>query len=112
MKLPFGGILVIASGDHLQLPEHFVRMTDELGQKVLRYMWNRPFDPQAVMEIEKCTFENSWEDLDDPCVMRVFGKRKAEPKEFQNHTQRVRSSGSEYQIFEATDEFCLSKSSV
>ena len=50
VKLPFGGKLVIASGDHLQLPEHFVRMTDELGQKVLRYMWNRPFDPQAIME--------------------------------------------------------------
>ena len=44
--------------------------------------------------------------------MRVFGKRKAEPKEFQNHIQRVRSSGSEYRNFEATDEFSLSKSSV
>ena len=58
--LPFGGVLVIASGDQMQLPSiegndiflspvlltnfalfflgHFVRMTDEAGQTVLRHM--------------------------------------------------------------------------
>ena len=138
-SLPFGGILVIASGDQMQLPaidgndiflspllltnfalfflEHFVRMTDEAGQKVLRYMWRRPIDAPAVEEIlaildAKCTFKNSWDDLDDPCVMRVFGKRKAEQKEFDSHIQRVRSSGAPHKVFEATDEICLCKSSV
>ena len=138
-KLPFGGILVIASGDQMQLPaidgndiflspvlltnfalfflQHFVRMTDEEGQKVLRHMWKRPISPEAIEEIleivsSKCVFKENWEDLDDPCVMRVFGKRKAEQKEFESHIQRVRSSGTPHRIFEATDEICLSKSSV
>ena len=137
--LPFGGILVIASGDQMQLPSidgndiflspvlltnfamfflsHFVRMTDEAGQTVLRHMWKRPIDAPAVDEIlailnEKCTFKDSWDDLDDPCVMRVFGKRKAEQKEFDSHIQRVRNSGTAYKVFEATDEICLCKSSV
>ena len=137
--LPFGGVLVIASGDQMQLPSiegndiflspvlltnfalfflgHFVRMTDEAGQTVLRHMWRRPIDAPAVAEIlaileAKCTFKESWADLDDPCVMRVFGKRKAEQKEFESHIQRVRESGTAFRIFEATDEICLSKSSV
>ena len=64
--LPFGGILVIASGDQIQLPSidgndiflspvlltnfamfflsHFDRKTDEAGQTVLRHMWKRPID--------------------------------------------------------------------
>ena len=138
-NLPFAGILVIASGDQMQLPaidgndiflspvlltnfalfflSNFVRMTDAAGQKVLREMWKRPIEAGAVEEIlrilgEKCTFKDSWNDLDDPSVMRVFGKRKAEQKEFESHIQRVRSSGNEFKIFEATDEICLSKSSV
>ena len=137
--LPFGGVLVIASGDQMQLPSiegndiflspilltnfamfflsHFVRMTDADGQTVLRHMWKRPINAPAVAEIlaildSKCTFKDSWDDLDDPCVMRVFGKRKAEQKEFDSHIQRVRASGSSYRIFEAKDEICLSKSSV
>ena len=137
--LPFGGVSVIASGDHMQLPSiegndiflspvlltnfamfflsHFVRMTDADGQTVLRHMWKRPINAPAVAEIlaildTKCTFKDSWDDLDDPCVMRVFGKRKAEQKEFDSHIQRVRASGSSYRIFEAKDEICLSKSSV
>ena len=44
--------------------------------------------------------------------MRVFGKRKAEQKEFESHIQRVWSSGNEFKIFEATDEIFLWKSSV
>ena len=89
-------------------------MTDEEGQKVLRHMWKRPISPEAIEEIlsSKCIFKENWEDLDDPCVMRVFGKRKAEQKEFESHIQRVRSSGTPHRIFEATDEICLSKSSV
>ena len=137
--LPFGGVLVIASGDQMQLPSiegndiflspvlltnfamfflsHFVRMTDADGQTVLRHMWKRPINAPAVAEIlaildTKCTFKDSWDDLDDPCVMRVFGKRKAEQREFDSHIQRVRASGSSYRIFEAKDEICLSKSSV
>ena len=119
-KLPYGGILVIASGDQMQLPaidgnvifssplllanfalfflQHFVRMTDEEGQKVLHHMRKRPIDPEAIEEIleilsSKCIFKDNWDDLDDPCVVRVFGKQKAEQKEFKNHIQRVRSSG-------------------
>ena len=137
--LPFGGILVIASGDQMQLPSiegndiflspvlltnfamfflsHFVRMTDEAGQTVLRHMWKRPIDAPAVDEIlgilnEKCSFKDTWDDLDDPCVMRVFGKRKAEQREFESHIQRVRNSGTAFKVFEATDEICLCKSSV
>ena len=138
-SLPFGGVLVIASGDQMQLPSidgndiflspvlltnfalfflgHFVRMTDKDGQTVLRHMWKRPINPAAVAEIlaildAKCTFKDSWADLDDPCVMRVFGKRKAEQREFDSHIERVRGSGIAFKIFEATDEICLSKSSV
>ena len=44
--------------------------------------------------------------------MRVFGKRKAEQKQFESHIQRVRESGTAFRIFDATDEICLSKSSV
>ena len=137
--LPFGGVLVIASGDQMQLPSiegndiflspvlltnfamfflsHFVRMTDADGQTVLRHMWKRPINAPAVAEIlaildTKCTFKDSWDELDDPCVMRVFGKRKTEQKEFDSHIQRVRASGSSYRIFEAKDEICLSKSPV
>ena len=102
--LPFGGVLVIASGDQMQLPSiegndillspvlltnfalyflgHFVRMTDEAGRTVLRHMWRRPIDAPAVAEIlaileAKCTFKVSWADLDDLCVMRVFGKAES-----------------------------------
>ena len=137
--LPFGGVLVIASGDQMQLPSidgndiflspvlltnfalfflgHFVRMTDQAGQTVLRHMWKRPINPAAVAEIlaildAKCTFKDSWADLRDQCVMRVFGKRKAEQREFDSHIERVRGSGNPFKIFEATDEICLSKSSV
>ena len=96
---------------------HFVRLTDEPGQTVLRHMWKRPIDAPAVDEIlailnEKCTFKDTWDDLDDPCVMRVFGKRKAEQREFESHIQRVRNSGTAFKVFEATDEICLCKSSV
>ena len=93
-SLPFGGVLVIVSGDQMQLPSidchdiflspvlltnfalfvlgHFVRMTDKDGQTVLRHMWKRPINPAAVAEIlaildAKCTFKDSWADLDDPC---------------------------------------------
>ena len=103
--LPFGGVLVIASGDQMQLPSiegndiflspilltnfamiflsHFIRMTDADGQTVHRHMWKRPINAPEVAEIlaildTKCTFKDNWDDLDDPCVMRVFGKRKAE----------------------------------
>ena len=70
-------------------------MTDEAGQTVLRHMWRCPIDAPAVAEIlaileAKCTSNVSWADLADPCVMRVFGKRKAEQKEFESHIQRVR----------------------
>ena len=41
-----------------------------------------------------------------------FWKPKAEQKEFESHIQRVRSLGTPHRIFEATDEICLSKSSV
>ena len=96
---------------------HVVRMTDKDGQTVLRHMCKRPINPAAVVEIlaildAKCTFKDSWADLDDPCVMRVFGKRKSEQREFDSHIERVRGSGIAFKIFEATDEVCLSKSSV
>ena len=91
--LPSGGVLVIASGDQMQLPSiegnhiclspvllanfamfflsHFVRMTDADGQTKLRHMWKRPINAPAVAEIlaildTKCTFKDSWDDLDDP----------------------------------------------
>ena len=139
VTMPFGGILVVASGDQMQLPaisgsdiffspvlltnfalfflEHFVRMTDADGQTILKHMWRRPILRQAIQEIidilgDKCTFKETWEDLDDPCVMRVFGKRKAEQKEFEDHIQRVRASGTPYKIFHATDEICLAKSKI
>ena len=132
-SLPFGGVLVNASGDQMQLPSidgndiflspvlltnfaliflgRFVRMTDKDGQTVLRHMWKRPINPAAVAEIlaildAKCTFKDSWADLDDPCES---GKPS---KDFDNHIERVRGSGIEFKIFEATDEICLSKSSV
>ena len=76
-------------------------MTDADGQSVLRHKWKRPINAPAVAEIlaildTKCTFKDS---LDDPCVMRNFGKRKAEQEEFDSHIQRVRASGSSYLIF-------------
>ena len=138
-SLPFGGVLVFAILDQMQLPSndgneiflspvfltnialfflgHFVRMTDKDGQTVLRHMWTRPINPAAVAETQanldvKVTFKDSWADLDDSCVMRVFGKRKAEQRDFDNHIERVRGSVLAFKIFEATDEICLCKSSV
>ena len=43
------------------------------------------------------------------CVFSDSGKLS---KEFDNHIERVRGSGIAFKIFEATDEICLSKSSV
>ena len=40
------------------------------------------------------------------------GKRKAEQGELESHIQQVRESGTTFKICEATDEICLSKSSV
>ena len=137
-SFPFGGILVIASGDQMQLPaiqgreiflspilltnfhlrflSDFVRMTDLAGQRLLTLMWGRPIQLEKANEIvdiisSHCNFVPDWNSLKDETVMRVFGKRTAERKEFRKHLDSIRNSRRPFLIVGATDEVCLAKSS-
>ena len=116
---PFGGILVRASGDQMQLPaiqgreiflspilltnfhlrflSEFVRMTDLAGQRLLTLMWGRPIQLEKANEIvdiisSHCNFIPDWNSLKDETVMRVFGKRTAERREFKKHLDSIRNS--------------------
>ena len=137
--IPFGGVLIIATGDPCQLPsvsgtnlfmspllmttfnlhllQYFVRMRDTDGQNVLQCLWEKPITSEAIQLIvttlsEKCTFLENWDDLVDATVMRVFGRRDAARKAIDDYFERVQNSGQPFLTFTANDEVSRSKSSI
>ena len=135
-NVPFGGVFIIATGDRCQLPsvsgtnlfmspmimttfnlqllQHFVRMRDPVGQAVLRRLWEKPVTPEDVAFIvraisDNCIFLESWTDLTDPTLMRVFGRRAAAHQAVAEYFERVKNSGDPFVTMEATDEVARRK---
>ena len=129
--LPFGGVYVLANGDCCQLPtvsgceifnsssllfgfnfkflQSLVRMEDEQGQLLLRLMEQRPIPEQDVDRIvhlfmSNCEFVSSWDEIDDPSVMKVFGKKSAERESIARHFEFIRQSGQQHFIAKSVDE--------
>ena len=128
--LPFGGILLVANGDPLQLPpptgrppwlshfilllfdfhylQHFVRMSDPQGQELLTLLKNRPLTAgqadEAVSIIgQRCLFVDTFADV-PTCVLRVLGTRRGEKREADSHQQQVINSGQPYVELQAVDQ--------
>ena len=113
----FGGTLIITNGNVCQLPnisgcnifeaclllftfdfhflEKFVRMEDPVGQELLLLLEKRPVsdeDAERVIEIMSslCNFVENWEQIENPMIMKVFGKRVAEKKAIKPHFSNMR----------------------
>ena len=133
VNVPFGGILVLATGDPCQLPSitghnvfcsplmitsfnihllnHFVRMEDPRGQIMLKLMWEKPIPADKITAIvkcisEECQFVVDWEQLTDQTIMKVFGRRKAVEDTLERHFENVKNSGVQYKVFKSRDEIC------
>ena len=127
----FGGVAVIANGDCCQLPNitgynifeacsflftsnfhflnNFVRMVDPAGQELLRLIERRPLQESEIercVEIigENCCFVSTWNDIEEPMIMKVFGKRIAEKESFESHCQNIYNSGVPYKKIISVDE--------
>ena len=109
---PFRGVYVLANGDCCQLPsvsetdifaasvllfgmnfhflEHLVRMEDEEGKRLLKLIAQMPIPAHDVQEIldlfsENSQFIESWDEIADRAVMKVFGKKAAEREAILRH---------------------------
>ena len=129
-SLPFGGILVIANGDPLQLPppsgrpiwmsafiillfdfhymEHFVRMADPEGQELLSLIKHRPMtdvaaDRAVVIIAANCLFPSSFDQVPHT-VLRVLGTRAGEKREAENHRRHILASGVHSEEHVSTDQ--------
>ena len=129
VNVPFGGILVLATADPRQLPSitghnvfcsplmitffkihlvnYFVRMEDPRGQIMMKQLWEKPITYDKIVAIDKCRSEEchfvaEWEHLTDQTIMKVFGRKKA----FERHFENVKHSGIQYRIFKSRDEVC------
>ena len=138
-NLTFGGITLICNGDTNQLPaitgtdtflssslffnfqcyflDYDVRMIDSEGQLVLDSMSKNSVSPEAIEKIieiiqRRCTFVDSWDDIDDVKILNVFGKKKAEREAIAYHKERVGGTSKSTVTIEAEDEMCMSKSSA
>ena len=125
----FGGALVIANGDCCQLPnisgknifeacsflftfdfhflQHFVRMIDPAGQRLLTLLEKRPVATNDIAEIlniisTHCRFVKNWDDLSHLMIMKVFGKREAERKAIKSHFNDMK------RVFSASHTFIKS----
>ena len=134
----FGGVFVICNGDTNQLPNingsnvflsplllfcfkahflrHYVRMVDAEGKELLEKMTLKPITNDDIIIIKKiiekrCSFVNSWEDIADKRIMKVFGKRSAEQEAINNYHQEIRTCGEGFCEINALDEMCPNLSS-
>ena len=132
--VPFGGKLVIATGDFFQLPppsgsylmsssfplttfafhnlKNFVRMQNKNGQELLSLMSSVPktdANAKRIWEIieKSCNFVESWSDVPSDSI-RIFATRQAERKATENKITDVKNSGTQYYEHMAVDEMCLS----
>ena len=72
-------------------------------------MEQRPIPEQDVERIVQLLMENShfvasWDEIDDPSVMRVFGKKKAERESIARHFDYVSRSCVQYFVAKSVDE--------
>lgn len=136
---PFGGIFLIANGDCCQLPNvdgtdiflsaqllfsfnfhflnHHVRMQDLHGQQLLKLLENRPVAASDVEQVvslieQHCQFVQTWSDLDDLSIMRVFGKRIAEREALEDHRNHIKQAGLPFEESVAGDEIRNTKSTL
>ena len=82
-------------------------MEDPRGQIMLKQMWEKPITYDKRVAIvkcisEECHFVAEWEHLRDQTVMKVFGRKKA----FERHFENVKHSEIQYRIFKSRDEVC------
>ena len=135
----FGGIFVIANGDTKQLPSisgtdfflssallfsyqcHFlnfyVRMHDVCGQALLDLISLKPLVGDDIRHVvqtigRKCSFVESWNELPDQSVMKVFGKREAVREAVSKHQNNITRSGQSFVTFQAVDECRTRHSSI
>ena len=129
----FGGLFVIANGDTEQLPNidgsdfflsttllfifqchflmHFVRMMDPDGKALLDMMSIKPVrleDLEKIRSIisERCSFVESWGDINDKTVMKVFGKKAAEREAVNSYQLKIIQDGHQYIQIDSFDEMC------
>ena len=132
--VPFAGKLIIATGDFFQLPppkgsclisssfplttfhfsflQHFVRMQNETGQKVLSLMSTFPRTTAMGKQIwnlieRNCNFVECWDDVPNDAI-RIFATRKAERYATLKKINQVKDSGSQFHESLSTDEMCVS----
>ena len=132
--VPFGGKLVIATGDFFQLPppsgsclmsssfplttftflklENFVRMQNKNGQELLSLMSATPKtdgNARRIWEIidKGCNFVHSWKDVPNDRI-RIFATRQAERKAIEDKIIDVKNSGTQFYENAAIDEMCVS----
>ena len=132
--VPFAGRLIIATGDFFQLPplkgsclisssfpittfhftflQHFVRMQNETGQKVLSLVSTFPRTTAIGNQIwnlieRNCSFVEGWDDVPNDTV-RIFATRKAERYATLKKINQLKDSGSQFHESSSTDEMCVS----
>ena len=128
--LPFGGILVIANGDALQLPppsgspiwisttalvlfnfhflKEFVRMVDVEGQRLLRLLANRHLTEDEANEAcdiirKDSKFVHTFDSVPRQ-VLRIFGTRAAEAAEVAKHGEEILNSSLKSMELSCDDE--------
>ena len=132
--VPFGGKLVVATGDFFQLLppsgsylmsssfrlttfafsplESFVQMRNKNGQELLSLLSATPKTDKNAERIRKiiekdCTFVQSWNEVPNNRI-RIFATRQAERKATESKIAEVKSSGTKFFESASIDEMCLS----
>ena len=132
--VPFGGKLVVATGDFFQLPppsgsylmsssfplttfafhnlKNFVRMRNKNGQELLSLLSATPETDANAERIWKimekdCNFVQSWNDVPNDRI-RIFATRQAERKATENKINEVKCSRTQFFESASIDEMCVS----